>query len=100
MTMDSNTLSLARSFATYVADDLHLAYYDTKSVDLWQSQAHRHLVQLAETMGYTITRKPDRDAELRANQTIEAAGMGGNGFAGAEYAAHVLTVAMRNGGAA
>jgi hypothetical protein len=35
----------------------------------------------------------------RAGQTIAAAGMGGNGFAGAEYAAHVLTVAMRNGGA-
>jgi len=40
------------------------------------------------------------DAEVaRHNQTINAAGMGGNGFAGAEYAAHVLTVAMRNGGA-
>jgi hypothetical protein len=35
----------------------------------------------------------------RAEKSIAAAGMGGNGFSGAEYAAHVLTAAMRNGGA-
>lgn len=40
------------------------------------------------------------DAEVRRQQqTIDAAGMGGNGFTGAERAAHVLTVAARNGGA-
>ena len=96
--MDKDTLSYARSAANDCSDYLHLAYFDEKHTGHWLEQSHGKLAKLADLMGYTITRK-DTEAELRANQSITAAGMGGNGFAGAEYAAHVLTVAMRNGGA-
>ena len=99
MTMDKDTLSYARSAANDCSDYLHLAYFEEKHTGHWIKQSHDKLAKLADLMGYTITRKPDREAELRTIRSIEAAGMGGNGFAGAEYAAHVLTVAMRNGGA-
>jgi hypothetical protein len=95
--MDKHDLSHARTYALWAADALHLAYHDELKSPHWQSQAKANLEQMAYYMGYTITPKT---ADLtRHNQTIDAAGMGGNGFAGAEYAAHVLTVAMRNGGA-
>ena len=98
MTMDKDTLSYARSAANDCSDYLHLAYFEEKHTGHWLEQSHDKLAKLADLMGYTIT--PKVSDVTRFNQTIEAAGMGGNGFAGAEYAAHVLTVAMRNGGAA
>jgi hypothetical protein len=92
--MDKDTLSYARTDALRVADALHLAYFTDAHARHYHDEAHRYLADLAETMGYTIQPKD----VTRHKQTIEAAGMGGNGFAGAEFAAHCLTVA-RNGGA-
>jgi hypothetical protein len=94
--MTEDDISYARSAATHCADYLHLAFFVDDSREHWIRQAHGRLAALADLMDYTIT--PKSDDVTRLNQTIEAAGMGGNGFAGAEYAAHVLTVAMRNGG--
>jgi hypothetical protein len=98
--------------ARHISDKARIGYYlhdhNANSADYHLGQIVPELRKLAAVLGYKISPiDEDRlcdggfdDAEVaRQRQTIDAAGMGGNGFAGAEYAAHVLTVAMRNGGA-
>ena len=70
-------------------------------LDLLKMIRDRDLIHVDEVPDWLAAqdRKEASAERQRAERTLAAAGMGGNGFAGAEYAAHVLTVAMRNGGA-
>ena len=73
----------------------------TNLLDLIKMIHDRDLIHVDEVPEWLAAqdRKEASAERQRAEKHIAAAGMGGNGFAGAEYAAHVLTVAMRNGGA-
>ena len=104
MSVDLSMHNIKSAIAKQSGPTSWLTFTDDKRNTVTLFLPHSVVEALAETFA-DATEAHENAAEAyalevqRAEQTISAAGMGGNGFAGAEYAAHVLTVAMRNGGA-
>ena len=104
MSVDLSMHNIKSAIAKQSGPTSWLTFTDDKRNTVTMFLPHSVVEALAETFA-DATEAHENAAEAyalevqRAEQTISAAGMGGNGFAGAEYAAHVLTVAMRNGGA-